>query len=512
MPWSLKQLTAALFAALFSLILTAPLHASPTALEAERLDEQLEMLLPGNGQQDLSARAYARGQLHELFQRLEDNRVRRKAIHKALEIIIAEVEGSFLRHSGAFVPFANLFREGQYDQSTATAIYALVMEYFSIPYAIQMNEWQVNLLADPEGRPQVLGAPISRRQTRQRLANFKRSYLELLRSVALLDEEEWQRPEEELFRLYYFGNTDQLSLRELASYLHYRQALAAYDRRAFVEVLSWLEQAQGLSGRPLYAILQRATWLQLADEDETSRESLFYLWKVWEGSPGEPWQSELLRRFSKATVSEGDSVFGAARIDSIYHYFNDRFAGYGFAQQQLREMYYLKLARFHARHGHTESVTNYMDSLYLLRPQDLDVQNVLAGMLVWSLGSERDFTRGLQRIQEFSNRYPFLLNNELFQDQHLFYQAERIRYFFDRDEAATAANYLRDFDLLLQRFGRTPRMTSWVTTAYVAASNYYYRRGEFAYALHYVERSYALAPTDPYLEHRVDLLRNYYLR
>ena len=512
MPWSLKQLSAVLLAAIISLILTTPLHAYASAAEVERLDEQLEMLLPGNGQQDLSARAYARGQLYELFQRLEDSRVRRKATHKALQLIVEEVEGSFLHTPGTFVPFANLFREGQYDQSTATAIYALVLEYFSIPYAIQMDEWQVSLLADPDGRPQLLGLPLGRRQMRQRLADFKRSYLELLRSVALLQEEEWRRPEEELFRLYYFGDTDQLSLRELASYLHYRQALAAYDRKAYVEVLSWLEQAQDLSGRPLYAILQRATWLQLAGEDDTSRESLFYLWKVWEGSPGEPWQSELLRRFSKATVSEGDSIMGAYRIDSIYQYFNERFSGHGFAQQQLREMYYLKQARFHAHYGHTEEVTSYMDSLYLLRPQDQDVQNVLAGMLVWSLGSERDFTRGLQRIQQFSNRYPFLQNNELFQDQHLFYQAERIRYFFDRDEAATAANYLREFDLLLQRFGRTPRMTSWVTTAYVAASNYYYRRGEFTYALHYVERAYALAPTDPYLEHRVDLIRNYYLR
>lgn len=498
---------------LIFLLGTAPLLAKDTtASRLEKLDDHLAMLVPGSGLQEQSARIYAKRQLQELFTRLEDQRIRRKSSSKAIGLIENEIRLTFLRSATRFAHFSALFKDQEYDQSTATALYALTFEYFGIPYRIQLEEWEMRLVADPDGKPQQIKV-FRKSRSRQTTNAFRQLYLELLQAVALVPHEEWQQPADQLFQSHYFGESShQLSLSELASFLLYKQALAAYQRAAYVESLDWLSQAHQLADRPLYTVLRRAVWLQLANEEPTSQESLYYLWKIWEDSPGEPWQSELLHRFGKVAAGQADPRRGDTVIDSLYRHFHTQFAGYPSARRQLRELYLLKMARFYAKHGQAAPVMDYMDSLHQLRPGDPEVQNVLAGMLVWSLTAERDFNQGLEKTQYYQQRYAFLATNPLFLDQTLFYQAERIRYYYDRGEADRGAFYLREFETLLARAPTAPRRVAWITTAYLAPSNYYFRQGDYFLAYQYIDKAQRLAPDDAFLQHRKELLGNYYMR
>jgi tetratricopeptide (TPR) repeat protein len=154
---------------------------------------------------------------------------------------------------------------------------------------------------------------------------------------------------------------------------------------------------------------------------------------------------------------------------------------------------------------------SFMDSLYRYQPNNTAVQEVLAGMLVWSLrNSEREFSRGLDGINLYSRRYPFLHQNELFQDRHLLYQAERVRYYFDQDDLVKGGNYFEEFKRLLTTSRSAPRRNSWILTAYLAASNYYFRQGDYSQAFDLIQQARREAPDDPYLDHRAGVLRNYF--
>lgn len=471
------------------------------------LNDQLELLLPGTGLAEQSGRQYAQKQLEGLFSELEDAKVRKKKASKALTLIQQKVEALFLRESQTMAPFRSVFKQQRYDQTSATALYALIFHYFDIPYHLQIQASELVVIPHPSENSEAFKIARVKAPNTEAKERFQVAYLALLRSVGYLNEEENNLADEELFRRYYLTTGTSISLKEAASFLCYRQALLAFNSQAWGQCLDQLGQAQRLSGHPLYHIMTRATWLQLANADEGSRESLYYLWQLWEEKPGHPWQSELLKRFNLAITQIPET--SAWRIDSLYTYFYEQFDGRKDAQAQLREMYFLQSARFHADRGEVVQVMNLMDSLYMLQPNDTDVQEVLAGMLVWSLRKERDFTEGLKRIEFYQKHYPFLTDNALFQDQHLFYQAERIHHYFDGDMEVEGVRYLTHFEGLLVRTSATPRYNAWISTAYLAASNYYFRQGVYQQAADYINRALKRAPSDDYLLHRQEVLQRH---
>ena len=487
-------------------ILCWPLPGSARATLAE-LDAQLELLLPGAGLQEQSARAYAKQQLATLFAQLEKHKIDKKKPHQALALLRSEVEGTFLLSYTPYAEINLLFKRGQYDQATATALYALVFQHLEMPYALQVQGSEIVLVADLEDNNQVVRIPGTGGRQTERDQIFQQLYLDLLRNLNFIPQNEWSRPPEEVFHTYYLGNDDQLTLAELADFLYYRQALSAYNDKAWTLALGLLAKTNPSASRPVYAVLERAIWLQIANTGDNSPGTMAYLWKLWQASPGDPWQGELLRRFS--TITSTLPKPGKWAIDSVYGVFNDRFARSPAAQLQLREMYFLQQARCQAKLGNSQLVMDFMDSLYLLRPHDTGIHNVLGGMLVWSLRAKREFGPGLESIQFYESRYPFLRSNLLFQDQHLFYLAERVRALLDSEDEAPGMAAFQDFKDLARRTGRTPRYDSCITTSYLAVSNFYFRKGNYSQALATMADALRAAPGDSYLAHRVEVLRRY---
>ena len=471
------------------------------------LDNQLALLLPGTSNHEQSTRAFAKEQIQNLITVLEDRRIRKKNADKAFEILEEEVSIRFLRQPGAFSHFHQLFTTGQYDRSTASALYALAMEYFELPYVLKVRDAEILLEATTPEDARAFALPHGDPWTAASSQRFQNAYLEVLRSIGYLSPVEWRRSPQALYDQYYIGGQKELNLRQMASFLFCRQALKAYNDQAWSTALDWLYQAERLQAWPVQDVIRRAVWLQLATQANSPEESLQHLWAIWQESPGSPWQRELLRHFSQ-TVSNQPKL-SIWQIDSTYLTFQERFADHPGALGQLRELYYLHRARFHAQNNNPELVMSYMDSLYTLRPQHTEVQDVLAGMLVWALQTEREFGPGLELIAKYERQYPFLASNALFQDRHLFYQAERIRYHFNADKAILGNRYLEEFQRHCRRINRPPSYVSWLSTAHLAASDYYFRQKNYQQAFMLVEEARQQAPEDPYLDHRVDVLRRY---
>ena len=487
----------------FSLLAKAELRADKLA----ELDTHLELLLPGTSNAEQSARAFAKERINELLTKLEGRKLRKKKPSKALSILEEEVAHRFLVRPTYFADFDQLFRAGQYDRTTATALYALAMEYFGLAYKLEVRDADLVLIALPEAANRALKLPHKDNWTAASSQRFQHAYLDILLSIGYLSPVEWDRSPEALYDQYYLGGHTQLNLRQMASFLYGRQALKAYADQAWSTALDWLYRAEQLQKWPVQDVVRRAIWLQLANQPNSPKESLRYLWLIWQESPGSPWQKSLLQHFSTSVADRPGLT--SWQIDSAYMSYQEKFAGHPGALGQLRELYFLQRARFHARKGNTASVMQYMDSLYAFRPNHAGVQDVLTGMLVWSLRGERDFEQGLKKINQYERKYSFLSATPLFQDRHLFYQAERIRHHYNADENVLGNQYFEEFKRHCRRIGRPPGYVSWITTAYLAASDYHFRNGNYGQALLIVQQARQEAPEDAYLDHREDVLKRY---
>ena len=178
-------------------------------------------------------------------------------------------------------------------------------------------------------------------------------------------------------------------------------------------------------------------------------------------------------------------------------------------RRQLSEVYFLKKAAYHAQALRTDRVVQYVDSLHRYRPDDAATEEILQDLLVWSLHRQRDWQQGLPTLTAYAKRYPFLTQVSEFKDLDLFYRAEQIRQYFNADQGEAGLQQLTDFQYQLARYGPTPRNQYWILTAYLAASDYYFRLADYPNARLFVEQALSLLPTDPYLQHRLEVLWMY---
>lgn len=479
---------------------------------AERLEEQLQLLIPDGDLEYSSTRVYAMEQLQGFFGDLRALNIERKAPDRAGLMIQELANTRFFKQPHSFAPFTALFKSGEFSNPSSVALYALTLEYFNIPYAIQSDRWTINILVDPAGKAvSLIHSGKAHRRTHQSEEDFVRNYLDLLRASHLLPDVEWRRPDSELFDRYYLPFNDRMTLSQLAGFLHYQQALASYRERKYLLCMDWLERAQRTSAQPAYAVLRRAALLQLANQTKGDNlESLNYLFQLWKETPLDWLGVELLNRLDRLVEREFIINPNAPDIAAVSAPFLALFHGDTDLLRQVHEIGYLKLARHYARQSKMPDMMSCLDTLYRIRPQDKAIQDVLAGMLVWSLRHEHNASQGMESAYQYRLKYPFLTEHALFRDLDLQFRAEQIRNCFDNKQIEQGRAYLAEFETMAAMYGKTtPRLASWVTTAYASSSYYYFLNKDYITARQLIEKANQLAPGDPYLEDRLAFIRHY---
>ncbi len=475
------------------------------------LEEQLQLFVPGNTTDEQAARGFISAELQYLIDELiREHRVDRRSTKKAVQHIRQQVEASWLRVPQEYANFRDLFKRGAFNATTTTALYALLLEYFQIPYRIEANLWNLHLIADPNKHAVSMHPPIQQVQVTPLERAFMRDYVRLLDAMDLLDEEAKAQSERQTFQQYYLGEARSLSLSELAGFLHYQQAMAAYQESNYQEALDRLDDAQRVAPRPVMDVLRQATLFQLATSaDIGSRNALEYLLELRKVRAHEMFDREVLRRFRDVAERTFAGHADVREFDQLYDYLRYKTKLDVDFERRLSTIYYDYKARQRSNRTGPSEVRPYVDSLYTYRPQDRQVQETLASMVAWTIRQDRNFITGLPRLNRVFRQYPFLREHPYFQDLDLFYRAERIRLSFNNDQLKEGHYYFEEFKQLLKRYGNTPRSASWTLTAYLAVSNYYYRWQDYHRARLILEEARALLPQDPYLAHRTHMLRNY---
>ena len=479
------------------------------ATSADPLNQRLRLLIPGESAAHQSARHYTQSKIEALVSDLRADKITRKSTKKQIQRIADYVEEQLLRDAVDYAPLQDIFRNGTYTQTTATALYALVFEQLGLPFEIRVDLWEVYVVADPNHRAVALFAPAKRKRNARRERSFVEDYNQF---VAALYPDPARRAAggtfQEQFDRNYFATGTTLDIRQLSAFMRYREGLHQYGVRAFAAALYALDQALQLDDRRPYRLLRRAALIQLADQNSShSREALFYLYQLWQENPGDSsLRNEFVRRFvtgAKQLETPEDLI----PFDRLYGYLQKHTISDPALLRQLTEIYFLQKARFYARRGQVEQVAVYIDSLYRIKPNDPTIQDAVGRIVAWSLRGRREYTDGLNQLSEFKRRYPFLATHPAFTDMQLFYQAEHVRALYDREQTSLGNTALQQFDTMLaQAGGKTARSDLWIVTAYLAASNHFFRMGEYTTARQLLERAGRYVPNHPYLLHRIELL------
>ncbi len=474
--------------------------------DPRQLELQLHALMPEGDFYTNDLRQYAQQRLQTYFQGLEQNRIGRKPIDKALDLIRQEAERHFFRQSAPFASFADLFNTGTYSTPTAVALYALTFEYFDIPYAASFSHEGIGIIVQPSSQPIPFLAVADNNQPAHLQYNLVTSYLDLLKATQLLPRDEWNRPAEQLFQRYFLATNERMSIRQLAALIHYQLAVHQYSIGNYLICMEWLNKARLGSSQLAFQALERAALVQLAHQSD---DPLSYMQRLWGDFQPDWLATEMLRQFEQRMLQACNQNPVAPEVQPIIYEFYQLFNQSEKYKQEIDKISCNIITRHHARQQQQAIDNIDLEKLHSYCPHDQSLQQALIDASMRSIRS-----RMAQRDPELSfdayrERYPFIIQNADFKDYDLQQKADRIHYCFSNNLIEEGHQLLTQFERTVVLYKTTPRLSSWVTTAYAAASQHYFLLREYTLARNLLETANRLAPGDPYLEDRLALLRRY---
>lgn len=485
--------------------LNANLSASGSN-DPQQLQQQLLTLMPESDLYTADLRQYAQLRLQSFFQVLEQERISRKPIDKALELIRQEAENQFFKQPAPFASFADLFNNGTYSTPTAVAFYALTFEYFNIPYAASFSYDGLSLIIQPSSQPIPFLALTDNNPPAYLQQNLVSSYLDLLKATHLLPSDEWSRPADQLFQRYFLATNERMSIRQLAALIHYQMAVYQYSAGNYILCMEWLEKARQGSYQLAFQALERAALVQLAHQ---SSNPLSYLLQLWKDFQPDWLATELLRQFEQQLIIACSQHPANPQVQPVIDDFYQLFRQSAKYKQEIDNISCNILSRHHARHQQQGIENISPEQLYRFCPNDQNLQLALVDATMRSIRSRLAQRDTLLSFDEYRERYPFIIQNADFKDLDLQDKAAKIRYCFSNDLIEEGHQLLANFERTVMLYKTAPRLSSWVTTAYAAASQHYFLRKEYSIARSLLETANQLAPGDPYLEDRLALLRRY---
>ena len=473
------------------------------------------MLYPGEDAVAVQERQYLGKQLDNLFVRLNHyDRVDQRSRRKQLDRIEERSRRELLLTYDPTAGLTDAFRDGRYNDATATLLYALILEKYNIPYEGHVDHWESYLVVDPQGKKPVrLDAPAVRPHTMPAERSYRREYLALVRGT-LAEDLSTLSPTaaDRLYYQYYYAPDRRLNFRELSAYALFRRAQRAFATRDYPATLAYLTEARLLDERPAFALYQRAVALQQASLTPPSEEAvvteLFAQWREDTGSQYLP--ARLLHYFD----AQQRLLLAAGRAEGALDLLN-RYCTRAPARTpdwcaELGMLQSLRLLAYYQSRGENVQALHLAESLLNTNPENERLQGYVAELTLVNLRQTyTDAEELVHQAELAARRYPFLVQHDRYADIVLRQTALRIRDLFAQEDEPAGLRELGHFREQLQQIPNGYDRTLWTLTAFVAASNYYFAEENYAPARTYIDEALRHDPTNDFLLHQQDLLARY---
>lgn len=471
-----------------------------------KVDDHLKLYLATSPQNDSNALKYIQLELKSLFSNLEEQKLGKKSSSKTAALLEGHLSNNFLKKYDPYAGFEQLFKSGAYNEATRTALISLIFEQFNLPYEINHDGLFLATTLKMDGKSR----PLFEEAVEQKKDRFKKDYIQLLKDLKMISEEQSKGDEDKLFSRYYMERSGGITPSQLAGNLYYLEALSYYEKKDYSATMARLQKAQLLYPSPRNGVIRQACLFQLARRvNYRTREGLTDLFNLYRQYPVTEVKNELIRVFTKIADYQIIQRQSPDDLKIFHRYFEDQLRSDPSVLASIDRVFYVKLARYYAIHNNKDSLLKYIDMLYVQWPGEEAVQKVLSGFLMESLHRVVDYEKGIVLLNQYIEKYPFLEYNQDVQDRRLYFHSMRVRHFFESQEESKALKAMAIFNSHLSKYGRVERIDMWLTTVYASATTFYFQEDNFVRAREIASQALRLMPDNEYFAHRLDVLQQY---
>lgn len=427
---------------------------------------------------------------------------------KKIKFIYESIQDRYFKKYQADAKFEAIFNSGQFDGTSASALFALTLENFNIPYDIKERPDKVYVMAYPGTDNIPLEVSTNNALWFEPSAEFRESFLENLKNQKIISASEYASQDKTaLFEKHYYGEQGMLTLSALAGLMYMKDAIQLSQSQQFMPAFQQFEKAYLLCPTERMAYLAMISgseaFQQLTQKDlkhatllgKLSRYSNFnitddmiagefygavqeLLFNKSDKQGLDAYYKELLARVNRpSTVNEINYIYNFENGRSLYNRANYSQA-IGFFEEALR-----------------------------CKPKNQDIQALFINCLIQIHQGKAVTVEGIALIEKYGTDYPDLLANNLFNSIQASLYLVKFGMDFNDNKIASGEKYKQLFEAHMDKYPDVTLDQGVIGQAYSHAAVYYFRKGQTAKAKTLITKGLQYAPNSGELRARQQMIR-----
>ena len=446
-------------------------------------------------------------EIEELHTFLLSKKFQSKTEEKQVKMLFDAAHELFFTKYKEVANFDEIFESKTYNCVSATALYCLLLEKLGIPYAIKETPTHVYSIAYPNAKNIVIES------TAPQSGYYSPGSADIQKAVSSLVDMKYYTREEvqtkgvsQVYREFFYGN-DQITLTQLAGLQYYNEAVSLMTEEKFKDALSTALKSQKLyaSDRIEFLILILLANV-LSQSDYNELQDIDYL-IAFANLPNTD-ETDISPIF-RGIVSE--RLFAESKtelVDSIYDALTTHVTD-SLILREISENYYEGLAKYYGQKSNIKKSLEYAEKSYLLNPNNVDIQAIIAQFLIQDFSRRRGSTSSLQKMDESMEKYPFLTEHSLFQSLYFYSNAYLAYSQFQADARSKGLQYIDKLEELQADQGDNLQMDeSLYGMVYAEAGASYFRDRQYQKALNIIKKGLSIFPDHPELLARLEIVQD----
>ncbi|MFN8206087.1 MAG: hypothetical protein U0T82_01575 [Bacteroidales bacterium] len=408
--------------------------------------------------------------------------------------------------------FGDLFRNGEYNSITASALYAVLLDRIGVIYELHKNYNQVYLVVEPGEKQWMLLSSAQTSVSPSYSPGFRRCYLAYLYSLRQIPEAEYTGTTPELLFPRYFKTEKIISKRELAA-LHYFTTGKSYTgTQGFEQALKNYEKAWLLSPEFEYLYASKNLLFSfLSDQKKNRTYKPETLARYLEKSAGD----EEARLYSFNYFEEIANYYALQNSDptklDAYHKGLTQCLNDTGAQREFDFRYYYKMGYFYALKNDAPNTFRYLSGACNLKKDDTQAADLFTKAALRYLIVDDNHKQRIDSLEHYFGKYSLLAENETLRHFTHYCFQQVIVDALEEGKGEEGMRYLSRFEEFYRKFEMIPdsgsQNNSELENLYIFFGVYFYRHQDYGNALAVLKRGMERFPDSKELNGRYNNLK-----
>ncbi len=419
---------------------------------------------------------------------------------KKIKVIYDGVHKKYFSKFSETADFEEIFVNGTFNTTSASALFALILEKENIPYMVKEESGNIYLIAYPKS-DRIILKPDAGQVVQSFDPVFKQAFINKLKEQKIISSKEATGMDvNTLFDKYYFGTHYDVTLTNLVGIQYMNGAALELQSQNLKRAYQQMEKAYLFfpSERTSYLMFQIATE-HLSTMEVKNADHARLLAKV--------------SRFSRYGVTtdmiEGEFrmviqklLFEKSDIEKLTIYFEtlQEILKSDELKKKISYLYNYEVGRFYHSQGKYVKALPYFEETIKVNDSSQDALSAFIGTLIQAVGN--DNLKIITDFNKYAEAYPILTENNNFNSILAAAYLIQFGMEYDLGNPTMGAKYQSTFETMFEKNPTLQIDPRAIGNVYSIVAVYYYRKGQTSKAKAIIEKGLTYAPTSYELQSR----------